>query len=204
MAKGSVRKKGKKWYYRFYVEDASGNLVQKECAGTESKSETEKLLRQAMEDYESKKFIAKADNITLGELLDIWAEEELKVGTLSNGTVENYLGAIRCIKKHPIADRKLKTVTAGHLQAFLDLLTFGGTYPDGTVKRGIVVFQIKRAANLQIILAPYKIDVVLQPHYPETLLHITRTKILPCKLIAQEYSVSSYENGSSSSSIWQA
>lgn len=48
MAKGSVRKKGKKWYYRYYVEDASGNLVQKECVGTESKSETEKLLRKAM------------------------------------------------------------------------------------------------------------------------------------------------------------
>ena len=78
MAKGSVRKKGKKWYYRFYVEDASGNLVQKEYAGTESKSETEKLLRQAMDDYESKKFIAKSENITIGELLDIWAEEELK------------------------------------------------------------------------------------------------------------------------------
>lgn len=46
MAKGSVRKKGKKWYYRFYVEDASGNLVQKEFTGTENKSETEKLLRQ--------------------------------------------------------------------------------------------------------------------------------------------------------------
>ena len=135
MAKGSVRKKGKKWYYRFYVEDASGNLVQKEFTGTESKSETEKLLRQAMEDYEEKKFIAKADNITLGELLDIWAEKELKVGTLSNGTVENYLGAIRCIKKHPVADRRLKTVTAEHLQTFLDLLTFGGTYPDGKVKR---------------------------------------------------------------------
>ena len=27
MAKGSVRKKGKKWYYRFYVEDESGNRV---------------------------------------------------------------------------------------------------------------------------------------------------------------------------------
>ena len=137
MAKGSVRKKGKKWYYRFYVEDASGNLVQKEFTGTESKSETEKLLRQAMEDYEEKKFIAKADNITLGELLDIWAEKELKVGTLSNGTVENYLGAIRCIKKHPVADRRLKTVTAEHLQTFLDLLTFGGTYPDGKVKKGL-------------------------------------------------------------------
>lgn len=127
MAKGSVRKKGKKWYYRFYVEDASGNLVQKEYAGTESKSETEKLLRQAMDEYDSKKFIAKSDNITLGELLDIWSEEELKVGTLSNGTVGNYLQAMNRIKKHPLSERKLKTVTSEHLQQFMDLLAFGGT-----------------------------------------------------------------------------
>ncbi len=130
MAKGSVRKKGKKWYYRFYVEDASGNLVQKECAGTENKSETEKLLRQAMEDYESKKFIAKADNITLGQLIDTWAEEELKTGTLSNGTVGTYLQAINRIKQHPVSRRKLKTVTSGHLQQFMDLLSFGGTVED--------------------------------------------------------------------------
>ena len=39
-------------------------------------------------------------------------------------------------KKHPIADRKLKTVTAEHLQAFLDLLTFGGEFPDGKVRKG--------------------------------------------------------------------
>ena len=71
MAKGSVRKKGKKWYYRFYVEDASGNLVQKEYAGTESKSETEKLLRKAMDDYDNKKFIAKPEHLTVAQLLDI-------------------------------------------------------------------------------------------------------------------------------------
>ena len=130
MAKGAVRKKGKKWYYRFYVEDASGNMVQKECAGTESKSETEKLLRQAMEDYESKKFIAKADNITLGQLLDTWAEEELKTGTLSNGTVGTYLQAINRIRQHPVSRRKLKTVTSGHLQQFMDIMSFGGTIED--------------------------------------------------------------------------
>ena len=50
--------------------------------------------------------------------------------------MENYLGAIRCIKKHSIADRKLKTVTAEHLQAFLDLLTFGGEFPDGKARKG--------------------------------------------------------------------
>ncbi len=142
MAKGSVRKKGKKWYYRFYVEDASGNLVQKECAGTESKSETEKLLRQAMEDYESKKFIAKADNITLGQLLDTWAEEELKTGTLSNGTVGTYLQAINRIKQHPVSRRKLKTVTSGHLQQFMDLLSFGGTV-DGFVSKGYSIDYIR-------------------------------------------------------------
>ncbi len=134
MAKGSVRKKGKKWYYRFYVEDASGNMVQKECAGTESKSETEKLLRQAMEDYESKKFIAKADNITLGQLLDTWAEEELKTGTLSNGTVGTYLQTINRIKQHPVSRRKLKTVTSGHLQQFMDIMSFGGTIEDFVFK----------------------------------------------------------------------
>ncbi len=129
MAKGSVRKKGKNGY-RFYVEDASGNLVQKECAGTESKSETEKLLRQAMEDYESKKFIAKADNITLGQLLDTWAEEELKTGTLSNGTVGTYLQAINRIKQHPVSRRKLKTVFRAFTAVYGFALIRCGTVED--------------------------------------------------------------------------
>ena len=127
MAKGSVRKKGKKWYYRFYVEDESGNLVQKEYAGTESKSETEALLRKAMEDYEAKKFVARSENVTVGDLLDMWIEEEVKPGNLSNGTVMAYQGAVGRIKQFPIGSRKLKTVTSEHLQAFFDLLSFGGT-----------------------------------------------------------------------------
>ena len=54
MAKGSVRKKGKKWYARFYIEDESGRKVQKEFVGTDSKSETEALIRKAIADYEEK------------------------------------------------------------------------------------------------------------------------------------------------------
>ncbi len=107
MAKGSVEKKGKKWYYRFYVEDASGNLVQKEYAGTEAKVNG-KTAPSGNGRLRKQEFIAKSENITVGELLDIWAEEELKTGTLSNGTVQNYLGAITNIKKHPISERKLK------------------------------------------------------------------------------------------------
>ena len=131
MAKGSVRKKGKKWYYRFYIEDESGNRVQKEYPGTESKSETEALLRRAMEDYEEKRFVAKAENITVGDMLDMWVEEELKPGTLSNGTVMAYQGTVGRIKRHPLGKRKLKTVTADHLQAFIDFMSYGGANPDG-------------------------------------------------------------------------
>ena len=68
--------------------------------------------------------------------MDVWAEEELKTGTLSNGTVENYLGTIRNIKKHPLAERKLKNVTSEHLQSFFDLLSFGGVHPDGKERKG--------------------------------------------------------------------
>ena len=132
MAKGSVRKKGKKWYYRFYIEDESGNRVQKEYPGTESKSETEALLRRAMEDYEEKRFVAKAENITVGDMLDMWVEEELKPDTLSNGTVMAYQGTVGRIKRHPLGKRKLKTVTADHLQAFIDFMSYGGANPDGT------------------------------------------------------------------------
>ena len=94
MAKGSVRKKGKKWYGRFYIEDESGRKIQKEFAGTESKAETEAMLRKAMEDYEEKKFVAKSENATVGSLLDMWVEEELKPGSLSNGTVMAYQGTV--------------------------------------------------------------------------------------------------------------
>ena len=137
MAKGSVRKKGKKWYYRFYIEDESGNRVQKEFPGTESKAETEALMRKAMEDYEEKKFVAKSENVTVGTLLDQWVEEELKPGNLSNGTVMAYQGTVNRIKQYPIGERKLKTVTADHLQAYIDFLSFGGTNPDGTQAKAL-------------------------------------------------------------------
>ena len=80
------------------------------------------LLRKAMEDYETKMFLAQAKNITLGDMLDMWVEEELKPGSLSDGTVTAYINTVSRIKKHPIGKRKLKTVTSDHLQSYMDLL----------------------------------------------------------------------------------
>ena len=53
------------------MEDESGTLVQREFVGAASKSETEAMLRKAMEDYEVKKFVAKSENVTVGQMLDM-------------------------------------------------------------------------------------------------------------------------------------
>ena len=43
--------------------------------------------------------VKKSDiNITLGELLDNWVEDDLKPGSMSNGTVELYQNIVKVIK----------------------------------------------------------------------------------------------------------
>lgn len=52
-------------------------------------------------------------------------------------TVRSYQGDSQPYQQHPIGERKLKTVTADHLQAYMDLLSFGGTNPDGTTAKAL-------------------------------------------------------------------
>lgn len=118
--------------------------IRKEFAGTESKGETEVLLRKAMEDYDSKKMVARSENVILGELLTMWLEEEVKPGNLSNGTVTAYQGRVNIIKRHPIGSRKLKNVTTEHLQSYVDFLSLGGINPDG-----VEVPALKKGSMLQ-------------------------------------------------------
>ena len=134
MAKGSVRKKGDMYYYRYYVEDeATGKRKQVERKGTTSKRETEALMRKAIEDYEATKIVSKVGSTTVGDLLDKWVDEYLIPSSLSNGTVDSYQDKVSVIKRHPIAQRKLQTVTAQHLQQYVDSLCYGYTDKDGTV-----------------------------------------------------------------------
>ena len=192
MAKGSVRKKGKKWYARFYIEDESGRKVQKEFVGTESKSETEALLRKAIADYEEKKFVGKAENITVGEMLDMWVEEELKPGSLSNGTVMAYMAAVKKIKKYPIGSRKLKTVTADHLQAFIDLMSYGGVNPDGTTSKPMSKgYMLQFSAVLQ---NSFRFAV-----FPKRLITFNPMQYVVWRGKKEEYELFSYEDGETTS-----
>lgn len=188
MARGSVRKKGKKWYYRFYVEDESGRQVQREFAGTESKSETEALLRKAMEDYEAKKFVAKSENTTVGQLLDLWVEEELKPGNLSNGTVMAYQGTVNRIKQHPIGNRRLKSVTPDHLQAYIDLLSFGGINPDGTAAKALSKGYLRQYSA--VLQGAFRFAV-----FPKRLISFNPMQYVVWRGKKEEYALFSQEDG---------
>ena len=89
------------------------------------------MLRHDMAEYENRQFIAQNSNLTLEEVIDMWLEEGLKPSSLANGTVHQYMTKASKIKRHPLAQRKLKTITASHLQAYIDFLSFGGTDAEG-------------------------------------------------------------------------
>ncbi len=134
MSKGSIRQKGNKWYYRFYVENESGQHIQKEFAGSKSKRETEAMLRHALEEYENHNYVPSAGNMTVGQLLDLWIEDVTKSGVKSNGTIMLYQNTVNRIKTHPISQRKLKTVSSDHLQNYLDELCFRGNGEENNCK----------------------------------------------------------------------
>lgn len=124
--RGSVRQRGGHWYYRFYMTDENGRSIQREFAGGESRWETETMLRRAMADYAEGGLRFRADRMTLGELLDIWIEEQ-GASSKSNGTLMLYQGVVNRIKQTPIGRKRLRSITSDMLQTYLDSLCFLST-----------------------------------------------------------------------------
>lgn len=120
--KGSLRKKGSKWYYRFYVQEINGRRAQKERVGTENREETQALLAKAIAEYANQPYIPEKKDISLGELLDSWIEEELRPSSRSDGTLRSYGNIIKRIKKFPIQKAKIKSISVQDLQQFVDFL----------------------------------------------------------------------------------
>ncbi len=76
-------------------------------------------------EVEKRTNLANSESPTLGKLLDTWVNEDLKTGSLSNGTVELYQSVAMIIKRHPISSLVLTDVTSEDLQEFMDQLSFG-------------------------------------------------------------------------------
>lgn len=130
MAKGTVFKRGKKYYYKFVH-----NGVQVYKAGTEDEKETRTLMRQAIADAELNGIFSYSD-MTVTELLNIWFKECVSE-SLRHGTRMDYRNAIENHIIPALGSKQLKDITIDDLQQYIDAKQ--KEYAASTLKSHLVV-----------------------------------------------------------------
>lgn len=115
--RGSVAKKGNRWYPRYYVgKDENGKWIQKWGKGCDTKKDAEKLLRRCLDEVESS-YQRKADKSTVAVFMRHWlsacCEPKLAVNTVNGYRVNiekhiiPYIGKIPLYKLTPSDIQKL-------------------------------------------------------------------------------------------------
>ena len=122
---GSVRKKGKRWYYRLRMPEEDGSWKEHEFKGGETKKETEAMLKQALEDCRREGRIIDPGTLTVSELGEMWFADEIGHSTLSTNGRNDYRNVLRQIRLHPLGRTLLRNVTCEQLQAYVDEKYFG-------------------------------------------------------------------------------
>ena len=72
-----------------------------------------------------KKIKKHTKNTTLSDFLDLWIKEELMTSSHSSNTLSTYLVIVKKIQNSSIGQLLLRKITAEHLQAFMDEISFG-------------------------------------------------------------------------------
>ena len=123
--KGSIRKRGKKYYYRFRAEAPDGSIKLLEFPGSESKRETAAMLQKALSDYNDHGKIFDSRGITLNELMDEWYAVEIEPSSRASTTRDSYRNVMDHIRSHSIGKTKLKEISIEALQAYIDEKYYG-------------------------------------------------------------------------------
>ena len=76
---GSIRKRGNTWYYSFDLGKVDGKRKRKEKGGFRTKSDAQKALRDALNDYENSGSLIVENNLTFSDYLDYWFEQHIKI-----------------------------------------------------------------------------------------------------------------------------
>ena len=118
--KGSVRKRGKKYYYRFRMEEPDGTMKMHEFPGTESKRETQQMLDEALAEYNESGKVFDPGDITVNELMDEWYAVEVEPSSRASTTRDSYRNVMDHIRSASLGSKRLKDVTIEVLQAYVD------------------------------------------------------------------------------------
>lgn len=73
--KGSVRRRGNRWYYFFDAAPIDGKRRVIERASGDTKAEAEAALRKAISEYEKSGSVIEETNLSVHDYLEYWYED---------------------------------------------------------------------------------------------------------------------------------
>lgn len=117
--KGSVRKRGQKWYYYFDIATQDGKRKRIERVGGTTKKEADKALREALQQYENTDNFREASELSYSDFLEYWYENFVLINCKYNTRMSYRLLIDKHIKPN-LGKYRLKTINPTSLQELLN------------------------------------------------------------------------------------
>lgn len=176
--KGSIRKRGSTWYYSFDLGIIEGKRKRKEKGGFRTKSECEKALRVALNEFEQNGSIFTASEIYFNDYLDSWYDNYVLINC-KFGTADYYGRIINLHLKPYFKEMKLKQITPVILQKFLNYKMVNG-YSKNSVSNfyGVLSGSLKYAVYPCNYIRENPMTYVKMPKYDEKIKETSDLKII--------------------------
>ncbi|WP_112181407.1 tyrosine-type recombinase/integrase [Paraliobacillus zengyii] len=151
--KGGVRKRYGSWYYYFDLATTEGKRkkIERKAEGANSKPEAERVLRQAIAEYENSGVFFEPSKTSVHDYFQFWLKEYVELN-LKHNTIENYRGVIKNHIVPALGDKHLRSLSPEVLQKFIND-KFRNDYSHQT----LTIFHsvLKNALNQAVF--PYKL-----------------------------------------------
>lgn len=134
----NVRKRGNKWQYQFEAAKIDGKRKQITKSGFRTKKEALEAGAKALSEYNNIGTVFIESELSFNDFLDIWMKEYVHIN-LKQTTIENYSKKINTIIKPALGKYKLKSLTPGMIQTFInDKYKEGYSFNTLSVIKGIL------------------------------------------------------------------
>lgn len=174
---GSVRKKGKSWYYRYY-EYKDGIRKQVERVGGKTKSEALKKLNEEINRLYNG--LSRPEEIYLSHYLNDWLEDYIK-GEKSDNTYYKYKCAVETKINKSIGNIKLCDLKPIHIEKYIKFLKgLGLNKTSIQFNFGVLNTALNKALKLQMIINnPCKyVDTPKREKYKANVLTLDEYKLI--------------------------
>jgi integrase len=163
--KGSVRKRGKKWYYYFDLGIVDGKRKRVERVGGDTKKEAEKAMREAMSEFDDTGQVIDESTMSYSDYLDYWYENYVELNC-KESTQKIYKNRINKHIKPGLGFNKLNSLTPALLQEFFNNL-YKQDYSKNSFKgtSAIVKNSLDYAVNPLKLIKDNPYNYVIKPKF---------------------------------------